>query len=312
MPEEEEDAPDLPDVPLAAVGRYAKFSDAQERGLVAAALDRAYWVKREGPEFVLYVEDPAREIVGAELDKFEIERCERAAELARAAQPAPKIETMPLFVAAWAMSMFWLVQNYAPRGWMERGEADSARIIFEGHWWRTATALTLHGDLSHFLANLATGLLFAAFVQPQLGSGLAWFGIVLSGMLGNFANAWFYRSEPHFSIGASTAVFGALGLLVAGEFIDRLRHAATRAKWQLVLPLGAGLALLAYLGAGDEHSKRTDSMAHLFGFAAGLALGAPAAVFRLREHTPRWLQYIAGWLALAVLAGAWLAAVRRS
>ena len=171
---------------------------------------------------------------------------------------------------------------------------------------------SLHGDLSHFLANLATGLLFAAFVQPQLGSGLAWFGIVLSGMLGNFANAWFYRSEPHFSIGASTAVFGALGLLVAGEFIDRLRHAATRAKWQLVLPLGAGLALLAYLGAGDEHSKRTDSMAHLFGFAAGLALGAPAAVFRLREHTPRWLQYIAGWLALAVLAGAWLAAVRRS
>ena len=309
MPEDEE-SPDLPDVPLAAVGHYAKFSDAQERGLVAAALDRAYWVKREGPEFVLYVEAAEREGVAAELQKFEFERFERAAELAHAAKPVPKIETMSLFVAAWAMSMFWFAQNYAPPEWIERGEADSARIIFGGHWWRAVTALTLHGDLSHLAANLATGLVFAAFVQPQLGAGLAWFGIVLSGTLGNVANAWFYRGEPHLSIGASTAVFGALGLLVAGEFVDRLRHAATRAWWQLVLPLGAGLALLAYLGAGDEHSRRTDSMAHLFGFAAGLALGAPAAAARLRDHTPRWLQFATGCSALSALAGAWLIAVR--
>lgn len=309
MPEDEE-SPDLPDVPLAAVGHYAKFSDAQERGLVAAALDRAYWVKREGPEFVLYVEATERESIAGELEKFEIERVERTAEVARAAKPVPKIETMSLFVAAWAMSMFWLAQNYAPLEWIARGEADSGRIIFEGHWWRAVTALTLHGDLSHFAANMATGLLFAAFVQPQLGAGLAWFGIVLSGTLGNAANAWFYRGETHLSIGASTAVFGALGLLVAGEFVDRLRHAASRAWWQLVLPIGAGLALLAFLGAGDEHSKRTDSMAHFFGFAAGLALGAPAAAACLRERTPRWLQYGAGWLALGALAGAWLIAVR--
>ena len=308
-----EDSPedeDLPDIPLAAVGRYAKFSDAQERGLVAAALDRAYWVQREGPEFVLYVEAKDGVEMARELAIFEAERVERAADLAQAARPLPKIETLSLFIAAWVMSMFWLAQNYGPSALLERGDADSAGIIFRGEWWRAATALTLHGDLSHLAANLATGLLFAAFVLPQLGTGLTWLSIVLTGVLGNLANAWFYRQEPHFSIGASTAVFGALGLLVAGEFIDRWRHAASRAWWQLVLPLGAGFALLAYLGVGDEHSKRTDYMAHLFGFAAGLALGCPAALARLRERTPRPLQHAAAALALALLAGTWCAALR--
>jgi membrane associated rhomboid family serine protease len=306
MPEDD----DLPDIPLTAVGSYEKFSDAQERGLVAAALDRVYCVRREGREFVLYVDAKAQEEIARELAIFEAERLERADDLARAARPLPKIETLSLFIAAWVMSMFWVAQNYAPRALIERGEADSARIFFNGEWWRTATALTLHGDVSHLAANLVTGLLFAAFVLPQLGTGLTWLGIVLTGVLGNFVNAWFYRNEAHFSIGASTAVFGALGLLVGGEFMERSRHAATRAWWHLVLPLGAGLALLAYLGVGDEHEKRTDYMAHLFGFAAGVALGLPAALARLREHTPRWLQHVAGGLALAALAGAWCRAAQ--
>jgi len=306
MPEDD----DLPDIPLKAVGSYAKFSDAQERGLVAAALDRVYCVRREGREFVLYVDAKAREEIARELAIFETERLERADDLARAARPLPKIETLSLFVAAWAMSMFWVAQNYAPRALIERGEADSARICFNGEWWRTATALTLHGDVSHLAANLVTGLLFAAFVLPQLGTGLTWLGIVLTGVLGNLVNAWFYRNEAHFSIGASTAVFGALGLLVAGEFMERSRHAATRSWWHLVLPLGAGLALLAYLGVGEEHEKRTDYMAHLFGFSAGLAMGLLAAWARLREHTPRWLQHFAGGLALAALVGAWCRAAQ--
>jgi len=296
---------DLPDISLAAVGRYAKFSDAQERGLVAAALDRAYWVQREGAEFVLYVEAPAREEIVRELASFEAERIERADDLAQAARPRPKIETLSLFIAAWAMSMLWLAQNYAPPALIERGEADSARIVFQGEWWRTATALTLHGDVSHLAANLMTGLLFAAFVLPHFGTGLTWLGIVLTGVLGNLANAWFYRHEEHYSIGASTAVFGALGLLVAAEFIDRWRYAATRAWWHLVLPLGAGVGLLAYLGVGDEATKHTDYMAHFFGFVAGLVLGVPAALAQLRERTSRRFQHLAAAFALAALLAAW-------
>jgi len=84
--------------------------------------------------------------------------------------------------------------------------------------------------------------------------------------LGNFANALFYETR-HVSIGASTAVFGALGILAGYQFLTKIKHPRQRIKaW---LPLAGGLALLAILGSGAE----SDIMAHLFGFLSGILLG---------------------------------------
>src|SRR5678815_4853456 len=86
-----------PDTPLAEVGRYRKFSDAQERGLVAAAMELPYWVLRDGPDFVLYVEPASQMAVGEELAKFEQELAEHPHVEARPAASLPKLETLPLF-----------------------------------------------------------------------------------------------------------------------------------------------------------------------------------------------------------------------
>jgi membrane associated rhomboid family serine protease len=109
------------------------------------------------------------------------------------------------------------------------------------------------------------------------------------------------------TIGASTAVFGALGLLVSLDFLARWRAPHTRSRWQLVLPLGAGLALLAFLGSGGEDAEREriDYMAHFWGFVAGVVLGAVAALLRLRERTPQLVQHVAAFAAMAVLVVAW-------
>jgi membrane associated rhomboid family serine protease len=167
----------------------------------------------------------------------------------------------------------------------------------------------LHADPPHLIANLATGLLFAAFLIPRLGTGLTWLAIVISGALGNAINAWGYRGETHDSIGASTACFGALGILVGMELTARLRDAHGRSLWQLVLPVGAGLGLLAYLGVGDE-GKNIDYMAHCWGFLAGGVMGILAAACRLKERTPPAAQPLAATLAFALVAGAWLLALR--
>jgi rhomboid protease GluP len=301
--------PDLPpdDTPLAAVGRYPKFSQAQERGLVAAAMDLPYWVVREEDEFVLYVEESAFAAVSPELAKFEEEVAARGQGPQVPAADLPKLETFSLFVAAAVMSGFWAFQHRLPEKVFDRGEAMNQGII-AGEWWRSVTALTLHRDFGHFLANLGFGLLFAGFLQQRLGGGVAWLGILLSGALGNFVNAWFYKSELHSSIGASTAVFGGLGMLMAWEFIARWRIPHTRHWWQLVVPLGGGLALLAYLGSGDESgATRTDYMAHFWGFMWGAFLGVIFAL--MRRPTPMIqgtcatvaliLPLIAWWLASA-------------
>ena len=296
-----------PDFPLVEVGRYDRLSQAKERALVVSAMELPHWIVRDGPSFVLRVEPPVRTEVVQELEKFETEQSQRAVSVDD--KPLPKIETLSLYVAAWFLGTCWFLQNVMPAAWEERGEAISLAIVRDGEWWRAFTALVLHGDISHLAANIASGLLFSAFVLPQIGTGLTWLLIVLSGFLGNLTNAWFYRGTPHISIGSSTAVFGALGLLVATDFIGRFSSLTTRSRWQLVLPLGAGLALLAYLGVGDQEHSHTDYMAHLWGFLAGLLLGALAAIGHVRERVSPAAQRVSAALAPLLIIGAWWLAV---
>jgi membrane associated rhomboid family serine protease len=295
------------DQPLAEAGRYPGLPAARERGLVVAALELPYWIKRESGEWVLFVEERSIEMVRRELAAFESEESQRPP--MRTLLPAEKIPTFSLYVAGWVLIGSFLVQLRAGERWLERGSAEGSAIL-HGAWWRTITALTLHADASHLTANLATGLLFAAFVIPRLGSGFTWLAIVLGGALGNALNAWGYRGEAHDSIGASTACFGALGILVGAELISRWSEPRQRSGWQLILPLGAGLALLAYLGVGDE-GKNIDYMAHGWGFAVGIAEGASAVALRLKERAPAPAQRAAGVATLALVALCWALALRR-
>jgi membrane associated rhomboid family serine protease len=304
LPEPNEDR-----LPLAIVGRYDDLATARERALVAAAREVSHRIDRAGDGWVLLVPITAHDEIVRELALFEREQREHPPEPAPV--PLAKASSVSLYVFAWLMGTCFFLQNIAPPEWTERGAADSIAIIQRGEWWRTLTALTLHADLPHVAANLATGVLFAVFLLPQLGTGLTWLAIVLSGGLGNLLNSWSYGREAHVTIGASTAVFGALGLLVSIDFLARWSAPHTRSRWQLVLPVGAGLALLAYLGSGGEDAERDriDYMAHFWGFIAGLALGAVAALLRLRERTPLLVQRLAAITAVSVTVVAWRFAV---
>jgi hypothetical protein len=76
------------------------------------------------------------------------------------------------------------------------------------------------------------------------------------GNLGNALTALAYWPQEHRSLGASTAVFGALGLLVGDALWLLLRRRAGRSWWKWMLPLGAGLSLLAFLGTGEGKISR--------------------------------------------------------
>ena len=151
-----------------------------------------------------------------------------------------------------------------PVDWIEIGNAHGSQIL-HGQWWRLATALTLHADWLHLFSNLAIGGFFVIYLCRDLGSGLAWSLLLTSGMLGNLANAQ-VQLPSHSSVGSSTAVFGAVGILGAISMV-RYRHHLRR-RWPL--PVAAALSLLALLGT---EGKQTDLGAHLFGFLFGFGLG---------------------------------------
>jgi rhomboid protease GluP len=187
--------------------------------------------------------------------------------------------------------------------WWSAGAAQ-AGLIAGGEWWRTLTALGLHADLGHLVSNLAFGSLLGLLLAQILGAGLAWLAILLGGALGNALNALLHLSA-HTAVGASTAVFAALGLIAALTWRHRAplwRHGLRR--W---LPLAAGVMLLAYLGFGGE---RTDIGGHVAGFAAGTSLGLGLAC--ADDRVPRGVtaQKVFGIAALALFALAWLLALR--
>jgi membrane associated rhomboid family serine protease len=185
--------------------------------------------------------------------------------------------------------------------WVALGSAHAA-LIREGQWWRLITPLTLHADVEHLLSNVILGGGFIVLLCRELGSGLGWSLLLASGILGNLANSY-VQSPDHRSIGASTLVFGAVGILAAFSFI-RYRHHQRR-RWPL--PIAASLALLALLGTEGVH---TDLGAHLFGFLFGIGPGVAAALLLERFGRPgRLLNFLLSLACILTVGAAWWAAL---
>jgi rhomboid protease GluP len=133
-----------------------------------------------------------------------------------------------------------------------------------GEWWRFATALFVHIGPKHLLGNMAALLVLGPALVAALGPWRFLFVYVVAGVAGN---ALSYQTMPPdvVSAGASGAILGVLGAL-GGQ---RLRFAASARYrgWQVIA------ALLAYLAVAVGAEPGVDTMAHLGGLAAGLALG---------------------------------------
>ena len=206
--------------------------------------------------------------------------------------------------------------------WWSAGCADAA-LIRHGAWWRSLTALSLHADVLHLAGNVAFGALFGVMLAQSLGSGTAWLAFVLTGAIGNWLNAWI-QSPSHVSVGASTAVFGTLGVQVAYDWMRRRQ--LHYGPWRRAAPLVIGAALLAWLGGESKQVdpsdlarkldvldvviQKVDVGAHVLGFAAGISLGT---ILGWRERvlaSGRAAQAAIAGVAIGIVALAWVVALR--
>lgn len=185
--------------------------------------------------------------------------------------------------------------------WLTAGRVDG-ELIRRGEIWRLFTALTLHGSVKHLLGNLVFGIFFGLFAGRLLGSGVAWLTIVLAAAAGNAFNVLLLEPS-HRAIGASTAVFAALGLVAGyvwkGQF---MRQDGWSNRYG---PIIGGLALLMYTGTGGPN---TDIGAHLFGFVCGFAAGMMLIRFGLTRKDAL-SQQVSGSIALLLIAASWLIAL---
>jgi rhomboid protease GluP len=258
--------------------------------------------------FELHVPIELEGVAEAELRAHdEEEREARRAALLDAAlveRPVTKHALHGALMIAVALLAFFVVTGPRAGGsaWFAAGASDAERVL-AGEWWRTVTALTLHADGAHVISNVALGTLAIGAVMRSEGVGFGAALVLASGTAGNWINAWAHQSL-HRSVGFSTAVFGAIGLLGGLAYVHGRRHVrASRPAWTA---LAGSLALLALLGTSEK--ANVDMLAHLFGAAAGIGLGVVAAWTRLRPKTAVG-QWLAGMLVIASVTGAWITAL---
>ena len=273
-----------------------------DRALVMQSQGIPFQIINEESRSLLLVPSAAAEKAKYELWQYEQENRPRGV-LQRRPLPPPQngIPGVVIYVTI-LCAVAWLAGEGAfGYDWIAAGRVDG-ELIRQGEWWRAITALTLHGGLRHLLGNIAFGVFFGLVCGRLLGSGVTWFTVLLTATGANLLNTLFLESS-HRSVGASTAVFAALGLVAGFVWHSRLM---AQSRWAYRLgPIVGGLALLMYTGTGDEN---TDIGAHLLGFACGFG-GGLVLTWLSHYLNNRRIQLASGALALLILLSAWLQAL---
>ncbi len=289
-----------------ALGPIATRRKADEWRFVLRAVRVASWVAPTADgQFALMVRSEQARRAMRELEEYEQENRDRLDQRTKRDVPLYRNSWLAMATVA-AMAVFFSVTgpSSTQTPWFRVGIADTDAIL-SGAIHQVVTALTLHADAQHLLGNALVGGLLFAILHRRFGAGLGTLVIVLAGSTGNLLNAW-WHGAAHRSLGASTAVMGALGALAATQFVlNRARQPSRKAviTWA---PLVTGAALLGTFGA----SPTSDLHAHGFGFLSGVVLGLVAAYpIRHRDQPlPLWSQILFGTIATALIGGAWAAA----
>jgi len=271
--------PDLPAGPagdqapgeLAVAAIYPTSAEGFEHGLVILAMGHPYWLAYSDAGYRLLVEPGALAFAQEQLACYDRESV--------GWPPPPAAVELPVQKAGRLTPLAWMLavlaayrfQHASAGSWEAAGALDSGALFDRGEWWRPVTALFLHADLGHLLANVTSGFFVISTVLSTIGRARGWLLLAGAAIIGNVAVAALNYPGPYQSIGASTAVFAGLGLLT-GRAARVLCTGGADHRWRGVfVPLAAGATLLGLFGAGG---LQTDVVAHATGFAAGLALGA--------------------------------------
>lgn len=173
------------------------------------------------------------------------------------------------------------------------GASEGVSIFLKHDWYRLVTAMFLHGGLIHIGFNMMVLMDLGPIVEEVYGSARYFFMYVVAGVVSFAASAF----TGHYSVGASGAILGVAGLLIAITTKRsglQMREMRSRLISWVVTIFAIGLLF---------RGLQTDNMAHLGGLAAGYLMGR---VFADRQPAPgpeRTRAYALGWLAgIVVLA----------
>jgi len=114
-------------------------------------------------------------------------------------------------------------------------------LVSEGEWWRAFTAVFLHGGITHILFNMWALFVFGPALEHRFGS-VSFASLYVACGLGGSA-LYQIVGRDVFAVGASGAIFGLMGALLATVYRQRHTPAGRAMFSQLLLLLGINLAI---------------------------------------------------------------------
>ncbi|CAM2143961.1 rhomboid protease GluP [Pararobbsia alpina] len=206
--------------------------------------------------------------------------------------------TTIVFIAMWYSCGTVLSFDYR---YTIAGGSNYGPYTIGGEWWRLLTSVFIHFGILHWLINMLVLAQMGRVVERAFGTPRFVAIYVISGVIASLASLiWHYNIQ---SAGASGAIFGVLGALVA--YVLRYRSSIPRSMltkqyWIAVFYLVSTLVR----GISNQHVDNAD---HVGGLLVGLVLGymlaPPLESTEPTRERPAMTFLIAGAFACLAVTG---------
>lgn len=163
---------------------------------------------------------------------------------------------------------------------MKMGAMSNYAVVAGHQWWRLFTAQFLHIGILHLVSNAIIIYYMGQYMEPIMGHVRFLVTYLLAGVGGNLFSLAF-GSDRSLSAGASTALFGLFGAMVAIG-LRNMRN-------PIISYLGRQAFVLALINlALDIFAPGIDIWGHIGGLIAGFLLAVILGDRAMQKYNPKW------------------------
>jgi len=141
--------------------------------------------------------------------------------------------------------------------------------VQDGEWWRLFTCQFLHANIMHILNNLVSLYFISFFLEPLLGKWRFIFIYLACGLSASIASIYWH--ENTLSVGASGAIFGMYGFMLALITLKVFEPHLNRI-FLTIAGLFVGINLVMGIAGSVDNAAHIGGL--VFGFFIGLLLSS--------------------------------------
>ncbi len=178
--------------------------------------------------------------------------------------------------------IIFLICTFTGRLLYNIGEFGPAVFLDDNEFYRIIFSMFLHADISHLVNNMLLLAGLGAMLEKETGHVVFFLLYIFSGLGGQVFSLLYkmYNNEWYVtSIGASGAVFGMVGVLLAMSLC--IRGGMENVTWQRIV------FVVAYSVYSGAKASNIDNAAHIGGVIVGFILGIIMCFFQNMHNNRR-------------------------